>query len=146
MIVIPKFSYRRIYRRSLEIFNATGKVVQLWIRTGSKEPSTYTPGQNLFTTNEDPTDASGYTTRYIKAKWDEHDIMNPSELGRQSIVKGTLIVPLLYVELLAQAEFVDPLLNGSRFTKRSAIVDEGRLFASVELESISLGNISQIVQ
>lgn len=146
---MPHFSYRAINRRQLHIFNATGKVIQLIMRKDTPAPPVYDPtvSGNLFTRLEDPPeDSNHYLYRYIKAKFEEVDALTPAEAGRQRTVKGIITVPLLFVSLLQAAEFVDPYLDGSRFVKTSAILDEGRIFATVQIQSQTLKNVANPVQ
>lgn len=144
---MPKsLSFRRIYKHELDIFRTTSVVVQIICRKGSKVPASYVPGR-LLTQNEDPVEnSSNYIYRYIKANWSENDNLEIADVGINRIVKGSLTFPLLYVSLLQECEFVDPYLDSSRFVKKSAVITRDRLFASVELESLTLKNISQIVQ
>jgi len=124
----------------------TGVVMQLVMRIGSGVPATYTPGQNLFTSDNDPVeDSSHYTFRYIKGQFLEDDTMVPTEVGRNRVIKGTITIPMLYKSLLAQAEYIDPFLDGSRFTKVSGVVDEGRVMATCTIQSVYLKSTSEIV-
>jgi len=143
---MPRFSWRNIDKHTLRIFNHTGKVVQLIMRKGVITPGTYVPGV-LFTAHEDVTEnPTNISTMYIKGKFEETDVQTPTELGRMKTVKGILTFPLLYVKYLQLAEYVDPYLDGSRFSKTGSIVDEGRLFATVELQSMTLTNTAEVVQ
>ncbi len=123
----------------------TGTVMQLVMRIGSGVPAAYTPGQNLFLVDNDPVeDPSHYTFRYVKGKLEETDNMIPTEVGRHRVVTGIITMPMLYKSLLAQAEYIDPYLNGSRFTVSSGIVDEGRVFITAEIKSVYLTSTSTI--
>lgn len=142
-----RFSNRRILRRRLEIFNATGTVMQLIIRTGSGIPPAYDPtvSGNLFTAESDPPEDSGdYTFRYIRGRFDETDDMEPGQAGRLRVVKGIITVPILFKSLLAQAEYIDPYLDKSRFSKTGAIINEGRTFCTVTIQSVYLTSTSEV--
>jgi hypothetical protein len=121
----------------MHVFNLTGKVLQLVIRLTPGTPPSYSPG-HLFTAQEDPIEnSSNYKYVFIKGRFDEEDNQYPTELGRQTESTAIITCPMLYKSLLQQTEYVDPLLNGSRWIIVSSITDEGRLFCTAKIKSVS---------
>jgi hypothetical protein len=138
------YSQRRILAKQLEIFNRTGQIILLLVNNTVTTPPTYTPGK-LFSlpgspaSDIDPVEnAANYTSRFIRGRFAETDVEQTNGPGRRRSVKGVITVPMLYKSILAQTEYIDPYLDGSRFIKSGAIVDESRLFATVNIESLSL--------
>ncbi len=141
------YSPRKVLRKSLEIFRATGKPMKLWIRNSAAilDSATYAPG-NLFSNASDPIESdTNYTTRFIFGKFEEADAVTFDGPGRRRAVSGVIVVPMLYKQLLSACEYVDPYLDGSRFVKLGAIIDESRLFCTLNIRSMSLQNPSEVV-
>jgi hypothetical protein len=129
-------------RQELRIFTLTGRTMLLWMQTTPTNP-TYVPGQ-LFNSDQDLPD-SGLTQKYIRGKFEETDAESSGPEGKFRSVKGVIYVPMLYKAYLAQAEYIDPYLDGSRFKKSGAIVDEGRMFVTQSIESVSLTDPTNVV-
>jgi hypothetical protein len=131
-------------RQEARIFNLTGTTMMLYLRTDGDEPAPYTPGQ-LFSAGEDPTDPSDYARLYVKGRFKETDDQTFGPAGHQNAVTGIITIPMLYKSILAKAEYVDPYLNGSRFVRVGAIVDEGRIFITQRIMSIYNKDTADIV-
>lgn len=109
-------------------------------------PSTTYAGPGYLLANDTEPSESGTTqTINIFGKFEETDALSVGDLGRERIVTGVITVPMLYKSQLAKAEYINPYNDGkSRFKKKGAIVDEGRLFVTLTIESVSLQNISEV--
>lgn len=130
--------------KQLSIFRSTGKPINLILRTTAPATTYNGPGY-LLTNDTEPSESA--TTRIINiwGKFEETDALSVGDLGRERIVKGVITVPMLYRSLLAQSEYINPYNDGkSRFKKTGAIVDEGRLFITVSIESVSLQSLSDV--
>ncbi len=138
-----RLSYRRMLQQELKIFRAAGKPMLLIVRTDANTVPTYTPGQ-LFTSDTLPEETTDTNHVYIYGKFDETDVEEFGTIGRKRLVKGIITVPMLYKSLLAAADFIDPYLDGSRFKKTGAIIDEGRIFCSQAITSFTLANTGEV--
>lgn len=141
---MARFSFRRMNAKQMDIFRATGTTINLILRS-TQPNTTYAGPGHLLDADTEPDEATDTTTVNIFGQFDETDSYSVGELGRERIVKGIVTVPMLYKSLLAQAEYINPYNDGkSRFKKLGAIVDEGRMYAKVTLESVSLANRADI--
>ena len=144
---MPKFSKRRLMKQHLRIFDLTGQVIYLIMRSAPSDiRSQYTPGF-LFQANadyleDDPNNPT--SVRAIKGKFEEVNMETYGDDGRSRVVKGVISIPMLYKTLLAEAEYIDPYGDGSRFKKVGAIVDEERLFCTQQIESVSLATTADV--
>lgn len=112
----------------------------LLLRQTDPNKDVYTPGRLLDADTDAP--ESDLKRIYIYGKFEETDVESYGNIGRQREVNGVITVPMLYKTLLAQAEYIDPYNDGSRFTKDGAAVDEGRLFITQSIRSLSLKSVA----
>ncbi len=143
---MPKrFSLRRVLRKELDIFRRTGTTINLIVR--SVPPSTTYSGPGyLLSADTEPTEVGSTTVVNIFGKFEEVDAQTMGATGRERLVRGVITVPMMYRKILAKTEYINPYNDGvSRFRKIGAIVDEGRLFVTQQIESVSLANVSQVV-
>jgi hypothetical protein len=139
------FSYRRVLRQELRIFNVVGKPILLYLRITPDAALPFNPAIDPFQKNEDPIELNNYTKRYIKARFVEKDTQIFDDNGRKKEVTGTITCPAIYRSLLAETEFVDPFLDGSRFVKVGAIVNEGRSMITQQIKSLYNADTSEVV-
>jgi len=117
--------------------------MSIYVLTNPVSDNAYTPG-NLFATDMDISEAA-LTKLFIFGEFKESDAEESGKAGRQRIVRGTLRLPILYKNVLAQAEYIDPYNDGSRFRKNGAAVDEGHMMITQSLVSVSLVNKGDVV-
>lgn len=140
------YSPRRVLRRQLAIFRRVGIPIKLWIRNNAPvlDSAAYQPG-SIFVEDTDPVEnTENYTTRFVFGKFEETDVIELDGPGRRRLVKGVIVIPMLYKALLAACEYIDPYLDGSRFIKKGSIIDESRLFCTLNIESLSLTSVSEV--
>lgn len=137
-------SMRRMLNQEMRMFRNAAVTINLILRTTPPSTTYHGPGY-LLQTDTEPSEATDTKTINIFAKFEETDAESMGDTGRERIVKGVITVPMLYKSLLAQAEFINPYNDGiSRFRKVGAIVDEGRLFVTQSIASVSLQNPSDV--
>jgi hypothetical protein len=146
-VIMPQFSKRRLLKQQLRIFDMTGQTMYLIMRANPSDIRTgYTPG-NLFASTADPLEDdpnNPIVTRAVKGKFEETNVEQYDDVGRKRVVKGIVTIPMLYKSYLAQAEYIDPYGDGSRFKKTGAIVDEERLFCTQSIESVTLATTADV--
>lgn len=138
---MPRFSQRRVLNLENAMFRLSGRPILLITRTDNAPA--YTPGQ-LFATDTEPEEASTTVKRYIFAKFEETDMEEFGGSGRKRAVKGVLTVPMLYKAFLGEASYIDPYLDGSRFRKVGATVNESRSYITQAIEAFSLASPAEV--
>lgn len=116
--------------------------MKLYMRQPLTSAPAYVAGQ-LFAKDQAPLESTDII-KFIRGKFEETDSEQDGPAGRDRKVKGIITVPMLYRSYLAMAEYIDPYLDGSRFKKSGAIVDEGRIFITQMIESVYLKNTSEV--
>lgn len=138
-----RMHWRRILSKQVEIFTNTGKVLVLYIPTTG-----YTTNQGHYIDKfkgAQPIPDSDLIAVNIYGKFLETDAETFGDTGRYRLVKGIITVPMLYKKQLALCAYIDPYLDGSRFKKVGATVDEGRLFVTQRIESEYLTSTADVV-
>lgn len=135
---MPKFNKRRMNSRILYILKQVGQVVACYQQTSgfANEAANRVP-TDPYADNEAPPEVD-YQVFYIFAQFEQDEPESLEQVGAISTVTGTLTIPWIYKSYLAKTAYFDPYLNGSRFVKVGAGVDDESVIVVQRVKSIYL--------
>jgi hypothetical protein len=130
----------------MSIFKKTGKVIACYERITDPLANTQRVPARLYTENNDPAfDINNYKKYYIFAKFEQSEPETAVGIeGRTSTMYGNITIPYLWRDILNKTEFFDPFLNGSRFIKTGAAVDDESLFIVQSVQAVYLPQLGDI--
>lgn len=119
------FSRRKINSDLARIIKLNGRVIGCYLRNTLPTPARVPT--DIYANSPSP-DTSNTTLYYIYAVFQQSISEDPvADAGLVGTVKGTLTIPYSYRDILNKTEFFDPYLNGSKFIKDGAALDDQSL-------------------
>lgn len=83
-------------------------------------------------------DDSDYKIYYIFASFEQDEPEEFTQAGKMAAITGTLTVPWIYRGYLAKTAYFDPYLNGSKFIKVGASIDDESILITQRVKSLYL--------
>jgi hypothetical protein len=136
------FDLRRIKQRTDQVFNRTAKTMAMYVRNSPATPPS--PTADLFAADTEPSEPGEFTKYFFRGQFKEKVEESYEAGGYVRSVKASITVPMEWRGLLAQASYIDPYLDGSRFKKVGQAIAQNRLYIIQELESVSLGSLTEV--
>lgn len=135
---MPNFSKRRMNNKILYILKKVGRVVACYqqIANFANELANRVPADpyqdDLASTDDD------YKIFYIFAAFQQDEAESFEQAGKMASITGTLTIPWIYRAYIAQTAYFDPFLNGSKFIKVGAQVDDESVLITQRVKSLYL--------
>lgn len=136
------FSRRSANSAILHMIKTTGQKVACYWRNQVLVPERVP--QDLYDDSSSPDDVN-VTLYYIFATFSSTTTEDPTDpAGLRGTVFGTLIIPYQYRDIVNRTEYFDPYLNGSKFLKVGAIVDDQGITVTQKIRAEYLPQIGEI--
>lgn len=130
------FNKRRINSKILAITKKVGRVIACYQQAAGPTVPPKVPTDPYASAPALPD--SSYTVFYIFGNFEQDEQQVIDAGGRIAAVTGTITIPWIYKTYLNNTSYFDPYLNGSKFVKMGASIDDESVTVIQKVKSIYL--------